>query len=301
MNQSLESLRKEFAFSNAIQFEPGEGGLPRVVLTSGDSNAHVYLHGAHVTHFQPQNQDPVLFLSRESLFAESNAIRGGVPIIFPWFGPNAEDASLPAHGFARTRTWRFQSGSILDDGRVRAELMLEDDEATRARWNSAFALRFRVTVGAALEMELEVQNTGDAAFRFEEALHTYLAVSDVRRVTVIGLSGAEYLDKTDGMRRKRQGADPIVMDGETDRVYLNTSTECIIDDPGSGRQILVGKSGSSSTVVWNPWIGKAKSLKDFGDDEWLSMLCIETCNVADNAVTLEPRGVHTLRAVVSAK
>jgi glucose-6-phosphate 1-epimerase len=298
MIQTPETLDAEFSVAGAIRFEVGEGGLPRVVLTSDGSVAHVYLHGAHVTHFQPAGREPVVFLSRESLFTEGKAIRGGIPLIFPWFGPNAEDASLPAHGFARNRTWRFASAAVLEDGRVQVEFAMKDDKATRALWDFSFGLTFRVMIGKTLEMEFVVQNTGDKPFRFEEALHTYLAVSDVRQVGVTGLLGAEYLDKTDAMQRKRQEEDPIRFTGETDRLYLDTVTQCVADDVGGGRRIVVGKSGSNSTVVWNPWIEKAAGLKDFGDDEWLSMVCIETCNADANAVTLAPGVSHTLRAIV---
>ena len=148
-------------------------------------------------------------------------------------------------------------------------------------------------------MELEIENRGPAPFRCEEALHTYFQVGEVRDVQVRGLENTEYYDKADGMRRKRQGDEPIAFTAETDRTYVNTESPCIISDPGLRRRILVEKTRSASTVVWNPWSAKARALPDYGDDEWTSMVCVETGNVADNALEISPGARHVTRTVVS--
>ena len=147
-------------------------------------------------------------------------------------------------------------------------------------------------------MALEVTNPGPDAFTFEEALHTYFAVRDVRNVTVTGLERTDYLDKVTGFDRKTQGSDPIRFTGETDRVYLNTTADCVIDDPGARRRIAIRKTGSDATVVWNPWIAKARAMPDFGDDEWPEMVCVETCNVNVHARTLAPGASHTMTAII---
>jgi glucose-6-phosphate 1-epimerase len=157
---------------------------------------------------------------------------------------------------------------------------------------------YRVTVGSSLELSLEVGNTGDVAFSFEEALHTYFTVEDVRTIEVRGLEGADYLDKVGGATPRSQGPAPIRFTGETDRVYLNTTAACTVHDPGKGRRIVVRKSGSDATVVWNPWIDKARAMPDYGDDEWPGMVCVETANVNAHAVTLAPGGRHTLTATI---
>jgi D-hexose-6-phosphate mutarotase len=161
-----------------------------------------------------------------------------------------------------------------------------------------FALRYCVTVGDALALSLEVRNTTATPVRFEEALHTYLAVGDVREVGIAGLTGAEYLDKADGGKRKTQGSEPIRITAETDRLYLNTRATCTVTDPVWKRRLIIEKAGSDATVVWNPWIAKAKAMPDFGDDEWPQMLCIETGNCADHAITLPPGEAHTLQAII---
>ena len=131
-----------------------------------------------------------------------------------------------------------------------------------------------------------------------EALHTYFHVGDVRQITVTGLAGSSYLDKTQGNREVLEGVAPIHITGETDRIYLDTIGDCVIDDPKLNRKIIVEKIGSDTTVLWNPWIAKAKAMSDFGDDEWPEMVCIETCNVGPAAVTLGPGQSHTMTATI---
>jgi glucose-6-phosphate 1-epimerase len=273
-------------------------GLERIAVTTADAEAEIYLQGAHVTRFQPNGRGSLLFLSEKSIFQPGKAIRGGVPIVFPWFGPSAADPKLPAHGFARTTRWDLSAISRRGD-RALIELALKASEATRKLWPHDFELRFRVTVGTTLQMQLEVRNAGGTDFSFEEALHTYLAVKDVRQVAIGGLAGLEYLDKVQGGKRIREGAQPIRITGETDRVYLATPDAVIVDDPAASRRLRVEKESSNATVVWNPWIAKAQALSDFGDDEWPAMLCVESANVGEIAVTLRPGEVHTLCATVA--
>jgi len=278
----------------------GPGGLPRYEITTPLAQAHVYLHGAHVSHFAPAGQPPVLFMSAQSWFQGGKPIRGGVPVIFPWFGPRQGHPESPAHGFARTRAWTAESIHQQPDGNVGLVLRLESDVETRALWGEPhdWVLRHRITVGTTLTMELEIENRGAAPFQCEEALHTYFSVSEAGSITVRGLENAEYYDKADGMRRKRQDNEPIRFTAETDRTYVNTAGACAIDDPGLRRRIFIEKAHSDSTVVWNPWIAKAQSMADFGDAEWPGMVCVETGNVADNTLEIAPGAKHVTRTLV---
>ena len=238
-------------------------------------------------------------MSAASHFARAKPIRGGVPVIFPWFGGRAGHPEAPAHGFARTLPWQIEALSSSDGRTVSVVLRLEGNDTTRALWPHDFVLRHRVSIGAQLEMMLEVQNISSAPFQFEEALHTYLAVSDVRTIAVTGLADTTYLDKVDSAQRKQQDSAPVRIIGETDRVYLNTRAACQFDDPGLQRRIVVTKTGSDTTVLWNPWIAKAKAMADFGNDEWSEMVCIETANAADNAITLAPGATHRMTATIA--
>ena len=272
--------------------------LPRLDVAGRHATAQIYLHGAHLAAWQPVHaRDPVLWMSAHSLFKPDKPIRGGVPICFPWFGPHSEDKTVPSHGFGRLTPWTLCDAGETPDGTVHLTLQLEDDNASPV-WPHYFHADLRVSIGRTLTVELFVDNPDHIAFSFEEALHTYFRVSNIEQVSVSGLENSEYFDKVTSSRA-RQGAEPIRFTGETDRVYAGTQTPCVIHDPGMKRRITIAKRGSHSTVVWNPWVQKARTMADFGDDEWPRMLCIETANVGDAAVTLRPEDRHTMTAEIT--
>ena len=285
---SISDLQRRFGIPGVVQVDSGSGSLPRVVVTGDLASAELYLHGAHLTKFQPRGAKPVLFMSGKSWFEANKPIRGGVPVCFPWFGPKAGSPESPAHGFARLRDWELESCARQADGAVRVGFALESDEST---------VRLSFTIGGSLDMDLEVRSK--AALTFEEALHTYFLVGDVRRVGVEGLENTDYLDKTDSFRRKTQPPEAIRITSETDRTYLNTRAACVVRDPVLDRTIRVEKEGSDTTVVWNPWIAKAKAMPDFGDDEWPEMICVETANVGDRAVRLQAGETHRMKVRIT--
>ena len=274
---------------NALRFDGEPGGLTRAMIATPAAEGEIYLQGAHVTRWTPRGQRPVLFVSCRSMFAAGKAIRGGVPVIFPWFGPRSDGQPGPIHGIARIAEWTVESTELRPDGRVVIAFSLSTGEA---------ALRFRVSMGAQLEMELEVRNPGPQPFTYEEGLHTYFAVGDISQVSITGLTGTTYIDKTDGFQRKVTGSEPLRIARETDQVHLNTAAACTIDDPAWKRRIVIEKSGSATTVVWNPWIAKAASLPDMAPDDWKEMICVETVNAGENAVQLAPGASHTMKASI---
>jgi glucose-6-phosphate 1-epimerase len=291
-------MANQFDIPDALRFEDGPGGLVRAVISTPAAEAEVYLQGAHVAHWTPRGQRPVLFISSRSLFQPGKAIRGGVPIIFPWFGPRGDGKPGPAHGFARTMEWAIEGTRLLDDGRVEVTFALEPNDATRGLGFGSFRSRFRATIGSTLEMELETQNDAAEPLTYEEALHSYFAIGDIHKASVSGLDGTTYIDKTDGFKRKKLGNEPLRIAKETDQVHLSTKTACVIDDPVWNRRIIVEKGGSDSTVVWNPWIDKTKGMSDMAPDDWRWMICVETANAADNAVHLSPGASHKLTASI---
>jgi glucose-6-phosphate 1-epimerase len=284
------------------RLDKGVGGLDRLVLAAPSGEAHIYRHGAHVTHFQPAGGRPVLMMSSQAEFEAGHPgkpIRGGVPICFPWFGARAGDADAPLHGLARLLTWSVESVTEESGDSLRAALTLASDDYTRSILPQEFALRYDVTVGASLEMALTVRNASTATLPCEMALHNYFAVSDARRIAIRGLEGTTYLDKTDEFARKATGGDPIVITGETDRIFVGTQAQVTLVDPGWQRRIVMQKSGSDTTIVWNPWIEKARAITDLGDEDWQAMVCIETANAADDAFTLRPGATHSMTARIS--
>ncbi len=276
-----------FDIPNALQFDIAQGGLARAVISTPLAVAEIYLQGAHIAHWTPRGQDPVLFMSSKSFLEPGKPIRGGVPIIFPWFGARSDGKPGPAHGFARTSLWSVESTQLLDSGAV--EIVFAVPE---------YSVRFTATIGSELEMVLDVSNNTGEPLKYEEALHTYFTVSNIRNVQVEGLEGTTYIDKTDGFTRKVQPEAPISIARETDQVHLNTRSTCIISDPDLHRRIEIRKTGSNSTVVWNPWIAKTAGMADMEPDGWQRMICVETANAADNAITLAPGESHRLTATI---
>lgn len=299
---TIEQLQQKFGIPGAVEFGLHPSGLTQATVSKDGHSAVVMLHGAHVVSYRGPDGDDILWMSRQSWFENGKPIRGGVPICFPWFGPKADDARAPGHGFARLLEWQVALATTLDDGRVRLVLVLMDNQHTRRLWNHQFRLAFGATIGGgALELRLSVANTGKEPLEFTEALHTYVSVGDVRKVSIGGLERTEYVDKVSQPPWNMSGDKPIMFTGETDRVYLNTQNECILDDPVLNRRIAVAKTGSKSTVIWTPWIDKAKRMEDFGDDEWTSMVCIETANALENTVKVSPGAFHEMAAVISSQ
>jgi len=276
----------------------GVNGLKVMEIMGPSAEALIYLQGAHITHWKPAGAEPVLFVSRQSHFAAGKAIRGGVPVCFPWFANRTGHPESPPHGFVRTAEWLLGSVSSDDNSSIIARFEFADSDATRSQWPHCFRAQYRITVGATLKMEFEVENTGREHLTYEAALHTYFRVSNAADVAITGLEGAEYIDKVDGFTRKRLGNEPLRFTGETDRVFMNTTATTRLVDRGLNRTIVVEKSGSNTTVIWNPWITKAKAMADFGDDEWPGMACIETANSGENAVTLAPGQRHVMVAEI---
>ncbi len=287
----LNELKKRFSVPGLV-FEPGNGGLLRAVVNTLESHGELYLQGAHVSSWVPAGYQPVLWLSQKSNYEKGKPIRGGVPICFPWFGPNANDSTAPAHGTARLVDWQVIATELKKDGAIEIDLKALIDP---------FVLSYRVEFGRVLKLTLktELPTNATSVQSFEDALHTYFAVSDIRSVSISGLENTAFIDKVDGALLKPASGAPIEFSGETDRVYVDTLNDCLLIDNDWKRLIRVAKSGSVSTVVWNPWIDKSKRMPDFGYDEWPEMVCVETANVAAGKIELSPGESHSTTAIIS--
>ena len=252
-------------------------------------------HGAQVMTWAPHGRAPVLFTSQAGEAASNTAIRGGIPVCFPWFGPGREPGAPFNHGFARTTTWR-RIGATGDEIRTIA-YRLDREVATDDYWPYAYEAVLTASFGSRLTVALQVTNQDERAFSFEAALHTYLAIEDVAQVRVEGLDGVSYVDKTaDGAVRRQAG--PVTFSGETDRVYASAGPVSVVD-PVGGRQIVVSTSGASGIVVWNPGQEKGSHFADLGPGDWQRFVCVEAGCVLDGAVHLEPGRTHTLSTTVS--
>lgn len=292
----LEQLNERFAIAGAASVVAGNGGLPKVQVDTPAACADIYLHGGQLTSWRPAGFEEVIFLSEHSRWEEGKAIRGGIPVCFPWFRAKADDPKAPAHGFVRTKAWRLQAVTQQGDS-IAVSLSTETDDESRKWWPHECRAVLTIRVGAELRLDLSVTNTGSDSFSFEEALHTYNHVGDVGSIRIAGLDGVAFLDNRDGNNRKLQSGE-IELTGATDNAYLDTEGEVEIVDPILQRRIRLEKRNSLTTVVWNPWREDAVKLADLGDDEWKQFACVEASNILSSPVTLEPGQEHTTTAVI---
>jgi D-hexose-6-phosphate mutarotase len=273
----------------------GQGDLPMLGVSTAWSTAEIYMHGAHVSHFRKKDEPPLLFLSQCSRFEAGHPIRGGIPVIFPWFGPRE---GLPNHGFARLTTWEFREVATNPEGSVSVKFQLPF--CPEASTLPPFSAEYRVTIAETLFLELIVRNESETDnFTFENCLHTYFEVSDATAISINGLQGTRYLDQVSKFAEKTDSAESIRIFAETDRIYRDTTSTVEIHDPRLGRKIRIEKTGSNSTVVWNPWVAKSQQMPDFGNEEYMRMVCVESGNVAANELTLEPKQACTLTVRLS--
>ena len=300
--QTIEELQAEFALPGVLAFEP-HGELLRAQVTTPLCAATVYLHGGHLTHWQPIGQAPVLFTSARALYTPDKAIRGGIPVCFPWFGDDTENRAqgkpAPAHGFARVETWRLAFAALAGEA-LHLTFTLGPTARSRSFGYDDFRVAYEMIFAAALTLRLSVANLSvDKPLVFEEALHSYFAVGAIEQTRLSGLEYATFLDKTDGFREKVGPGEALEFTSETDRVYPDNAATAVINDRSQGRDVSVSKEHSASTIVWNPWAEQAAKLKDVGPDEWRGFLAVETANVGANRATLAPGSMHMMQAQIA--
>ena len=261
----------------------------RWTLDSGTCSGEVLDDGAHVLRWQPAGRDPVLFARDDLTVVPGVPPRAGVPVCWPWFARGDDGRHEPSHGLARTTRWtRVDEDRDEHGGRVRHRLT--GDDVDDPRWPAGCVLELTTRMGADLVLELTTTNDGDEPVELGEALHVYLAVGDVREVTVDGLDGAPCHDKVTGTDTVQHG--PLRLTGETDRVY-RSQAPVTVTDPVLRRRLVVETEGAANRVVWNPWQEQAAGLDGIGD-RWPGLLCVEGATVADDGVVVPPGSSHTL-------
>lgn len=291
----ISDLNRRFGIDHRVTIAEGAGGLAMITVATEHAMAVISTYAGQVLSFRPKGHDDLMFLSESAYYAEGKAIKGGVPICWPWFGPDPEGKGRPGHGFVRNRQWDLLRTEVLSDGRVRIGLGLSDTEQSRTIWPHAFSLGLDITIGAALDLALVTRNRGTAPFELSQGLHTYFRVGDIAHTRVLGLEGHPYLDKMEGGVEKRQNG-AVTIAAETDRVYTGVTGPLEIEDGGLGRRIRITATGSASTVVWNPWQTTAKAMADLGDEDYRRMICVETTNATPDVIILPPGAEHRLTA-----
>ena len=276
-----------------------DGDAPSLVIDTPAAQGEVHLDGATVTRWAPAGATEVLFLSEAARFGQGVAIRGGIPLCAPWFGTGRAKNASPQHGFFRTVRWTLTEARR-DGDDVTLVLTLPPltqiaDVPGVSAVPADLTATYTVTMGERLRLALAITSPTQP-LDLEEALHTYLRVSDVATVRIEGLDGARYADRAPGGRAVNAQSGDVRLLRETDRVYASPDTVTVVD---GDRRIVVAKAGSNSTVVWNPWERKAAAMEDLGDEEWRTMLCVETANALAGHVALEAGQTHTMSTTIS--
>ncbi len=280
----------DFVIEKHIIFENKKEDFPPfVILMSPHSQCKISLYGAQILSFIPHGSHDLLWLSKKAFYEKGKAIRGGIPLCFPWFA----SAGSPAHGFARIMPWKVVESGVDAQGNPHIKLRLQANEQTKVLWNYDFSAELFVKVSKKLEISLSITNKDDKSFSFAEAMHSYFQISDVQNVMIDGLQESIFIDSLDFNRHKAE-KDAIEIDSEIDRIYINNKKSCVINDSSFNRQITISKEHSSSTVVWNPWIKKSSTMKDMQKEDYKQMICVESANVGDQKIILESGDTHTM-------
>ncbi|KAK9805781.1 hypothetical protein WJX73_009431 [Symbiochloris irregularis] len=280
--QNIAKLQQEYGIAEHVQVVEGQGGLPKVVLShSSGTKAEVYLYGGLVLSWKQPSGDEVLFTRPDAVFDKSKPISGGIPHCFPQFGPG----KIQQHGFARNCDWEIASTSAdlqPDERDPEVELVLTDSDFTRSIWPHPFKAAYSVSLhGDSLRTDLRIINTGDQAFDFTAALHSYFEVLDISKARIRGLKGLQYLDKTPDPNNpveKKEEREVVSIDGPMDAVFLSPG-DYVELDVGTGAAVSISSSGWEDVVVWNPWDAMPASYEKF--------CCVENGKIA-KPVVLQP-------------
>lgn len=300
--QTAAELNEQFGILDHVRFEEIENGLVRVLVKTPHGSASLLTYGAHMLEWNPAGEHPGLYLSPATLMKPGAAVRGGVPVIFPWFGAydgnKKPDVQYPMHGFARVSVWTVERTHFSPDGDVEIALSLAASDTTKMYGFDNFRCQITFEIGKALSMTLEVTNLGAEPFTFEEGFHTYFKVGDARQTSVEGLQGTTYLDKRDDGKAKVQEEKLLRFTRDVDQVHVNTASDLVIRDGAWKRETTVEKSGSSATVCWNPWTVLTPNFKDLEPDSWEHFVCVEALNCFDDRVTIAPGATHTMNCTI---
>jgi D-hexose-6-phosphate mutarotase len=291
--KNTDELNSQFGIDTQVSFKQLHDGIVIAEIDNVFATASVSLYGGQIVSWQPRSQSkPVLWVSKLVKFQRGKAIRGGVPICWPWFGAHPTNASLPGHGYARITSWELTSVQTLSNGATELNLTLGKSGLSQLHWQAELRLELKITVGDTLELSLTTVNESDHEVTFTEGLHTYFQISDIGNIRVLGLEGSDYIDLVNQNEQRTQ-QDAITFDGELGRIFLNNQSTCVIEDPVFNRRIRIEKTGSNSTAVWNPGLGVASKMDDLGAVGWRDMVCVESANAAGNEIIVEATESHT--------
>jgi glucose-6-phosphate 1-epimerase len=284
----IAQLNTDHGIADQLKFVEGKGGFPFIEINNAKASAVISVYSGQVLSFQPKSEEEMMFVSDKAYYQSGKAIKGGIPICWPWFGPDPENLGRAAHGFVRNRMWNVLRSRTADNGGTQVTLELSDTPETKSIWPQSFNLTLEITVSESLTVKLITHNKGDTPFTVTQALHTYFNVGDINRVKVFGFDGINFLDKTDSGQEQTQSGD-ITVTQEVDRIYRDVPAhELVIEDKALNRRIIIAAQGSKTVIVWNPWAEISAKMADLGDNDYLRFICVETANAANDVITVNP-------------
>ena len=293
---NIEQLNTDYGITDKVKFVEGKGGFPVMEISNEYAKAAISVYAGHVLSFQPLDlAEDIMFFSSQAYYQNKKAMKGGVPVCWPWFGPDPESKGRSSHGFVRNRPWQMRDVVSTQNGETKVTMGLNDTEETRKIWDYSFELAIAITVGSTLTIELITRNTGDSPFSITQALHTYFKIGDINQVAVLGLEDRAYIDKVDNNQQKTQTG-TVTFDGECDRIYLDVPPKLTIDDREWKRKIKITATNSNTAIVWNPGAEVAQKMADLGDRDYLNFVCVETANAAKEIVEVAANNEYRITA-----
>lgn len=294
---NIDQLDENFGIEAEIGFYE-EGEFIYAMVSNKFADATICLYGAHIINYNPARNVEVLWMSPDSPFENGKAIRGGIPVCFPWFGPHESNKELPQHGFARIMNWEVSKTEKLSSGENRITLQLCSSDETKKYWDYDFCAEMIFTVGAKLTVTLKVSNPSETSLDYTCALHSYFSLSGIENISIEGLKDTAYQNQLDGGEYV-QKEELLRLSEETTRHYYNTKEDCIINDPVFNRSIRIEKEGSNNSTVWNPWAETCKQMGDVPDWAYETFVCLETVNKIDDVICLSAGESHETKAIIS--
>lgn len=275
----------------------GEQDNKIIKVSNHLATAQISLFGAQVLQFNPHHdQRERLWLSPQTKLNCTEAIRGGAPLCWPWFGnmfpsSSEKNTSLPSHGFLRSQLWQLTQADE-DESGTRLCFSCPQPQGNGFKYKANVSVE--VLIGATLDIALKIENIDDKAFTFTGAIHTYFAVHNINHVQLHGISGL-YQDKTKEMNTFLT-PEIYEINQETDRIHQIDSKSVVVSQMDIEAHTHIEQSGHDSIVVWNPW-QKAESMNNVPDKGYLDFLCVE-CAITQG-VELVPTEVHVLKQIIS--
>ncbi|MCQ8104046.1 D-hexose-6-phosphate mutarotase [Methylomonas sp. SURF-2] len=292
----IQQLNRDFGIAGQLEIISGQGGLPMIKIDNDSASALISIYGGQVLSFQPLDQaEDVLFLSQQSAYTEGKAIRGGIPVCWPWFGPDPKGLQRPNHGFVRNHFWQLANTTTISASETKVSLLFNETYKKENTWRQPFMLLLDIGIGPSLQLKLTTFNTGDTPFSITQAFHSYFRVGDIKRVKIFGLEDCEYFDKLEqGTQKTQKGV--VAVTKEVDRVYVEARRDLVIVDPVLQRRIHINSPDTSTAVVWNPWSKTSKKMPDLANLDYRRFICVEAGNVAFDLIKIQPGSQFSLQA-----